>query len=208
MKLEYLGSQSIREKDDESIAKPLKGSTIEMVRIEEKLEFKFIVTLSSRVKKQNPRIVYYEKQLNVAKLVNSVDKKENIMLICRTTNPNIFFGLYSEKPICKKNFIQNDSSFFMFVTNKKELYCFMKNMKSGPSLMICDRKANKIIDTEKCFYLFFEVTNAFMNTKVLKCSFDKDLHKHYQEVEGKELPFKIGNSISYEVLSVYAVQWN
>ena len=143
-------------------------------------------------------------------MVNSVDKKENIMLICRTTNTNIFFGLYSEKPIVKDSFVTNDPNFFMFVTNKKDLYCFQKKVATGNTLMISNKlnKSNKIIDTEKCFSLFFEITNAFMVTKVLKCSFHKDLMKFYKEKESKELPFRIGNSISYEVLSVYALQWN
>ena len=37
LKMEYLGSQSIKEKDDDLIARPMKGSTVEMSRIEEKL---------------------------------------------------------------------------------------------------------------------------------------------------------------------------
>ncbi|BFU25711.1 hypothetical protein EHI8A_103800 [Entamoeba histolytica HM-1:IMSS-B] len=193
---------------ENDIERPISAQNIEFKRLEERLQFENITTLSHYVTRQNPRVVYFEKQLNVTQLINSINGKENIMLICRTTNSNIFFGTYCQKKIIKNSFGIDDPSFFMFVTNKKDLYCFIKKSVNGSTFMISDKKENKVIEVDKCFSVAFQITNAFMNTKVLKCSFSKELNKYYIEKDNKELPFKIGNSISYEVLSVYALQWN
>ncbi|ELP93106.1 hypothetical protein EIN_053510 [Entamoeba invadens IP1] len=202
--------QSIKSKksDDITFERPLSARTIEFQRLEEILRFEHIASLSEYVVRQNPCVVYFQNQLNISKLVNAIEGKENIMLVFRTTNSSLFFGLYSEKKITKNSFCTDDQSFFVFVTSGKDVLCYSKKEGIGETVLVSDKKADSVVVAQKGFTVFFAVINEFMNTRMLKCYFHNEMPNFYTEKNGKPLPFKTGLRNGFEVLSIYSIQWN
>ena len=194
--------------DTEGIEQPMSRQAVEYRRLEERLRFEHISTLAAYIPYQNPRVVYYEKQLNVQRLAESVAGKENLLMVYRTTNTSMFFGTYCSDAVQINSFSKGDASFFVFVSNKKDLYVFHPKNKAGSMLRLSDPKGRSVVEVAGAFKLFFQVTNVFMNTRILKCVFDNKFRTQYEEVQGRPVPIKTGSGIGYEILSITVLQWN
>ena len=94
LKMEYLGEESIKEKDDDSFAKPLKGSTVEMTRIEEKLDFKanlnrldeILETLNDENVSIDESLKLYEEGQKIVKLLEDslLEAEEKVAKVIET----------------------------------------------------------------------------------------------------------------------------
>ncbi|KAL7716446.1 TLDc domain-containing protein [Entamoeba marina] len=178
------------------------------VPIVKELHFSALTALGNYVGLTTPKIVYNQRRLRVADLINSVSNLENVMLILYTTNSKLVVGLFSSKKLLRDSFVPNDSKFFVFVADKKDLFIIQQKITDCETVCISALRNQPIIIVKQAMIVKLEVVNSFSGATKLICTFDNLISDAYIEKHNKSLPFKTGTQTKYEIMSISAVQWS